>query len=274
MTVWRTGIVAALAVIGAMVAGTPPAVAKGKPILVAGLFGESDEEKAARLAAEQRENDQDAGIIELKQRVGDLEHLLQQITGQNELLTHRISEMQNALQQQKKDFSYKLCSLTAQLMGVGNSADTGGINCAVGNAPAAAPTVLANDGAAAIRQEYDAAMGLLARAQYDEARAAFGAFVTAHPQDDLAAQALYWVGNIAYVQKDYAGAAKAFLSVLKSYAKSPRAPESMFKLGQTLIALGQTKEGCQTLGALKKKYPKTPADIFSQADSARAASCK
>jgi tol-pal system protein YbgF len=244
-------------------------------VRVAGLFGESDEEKAARLAAEQRENDQDAGITELRQRVGDLEKMLPQITGQNEALNHRLQEMQAALEKQKKDFDYKLCSLTGQLMGVGTTAEAGGINCSAGNvASAATPAMLQNNPALAVQQEYDSAMGLLSRAQYDEARAAFGAFVEAHPKDELAAHAIYWVGNIAYVQKDYAAAAKAFATGLKSYAKSPRAPESMFKLGQTLIAIGQQKEGCLTLGAIKSKYPKATSEVLNQAARARAASCK
>jgi tol-pal system protein YbgF len=266
------GLFAALAV-AAVLTGASPATADATHrdgyLRVAGLFGESDEEKAARLAAEQRENDQDSGIVELRQRVGDLERQLQQITGQNELLGHRLQEMQGALDKQKKDFDYKLCSLTGQLMGVGASADAGGIDCAAGGAAAASA---GQPGTA--QQEYDVAMGLLARAQYDEARAAFSAFVDVHSKDELAAHALYWVGNIAYVQKDYVAAAKAFVTGLKNYGKSPRAPESMFKLGQTLIAIGQQKEGCQTLGAVKTKYPKAPAEILNQAVRAHAASCK
>jgi tol-pal system protein YbgF len=241
-------------------------------VQVAGLFGQSDEEKAAMLAAEQRENDQDAAIVDMRQRVGDLERSLQQITGQNELLNHRVQEMQTALDTQKKAFDYKLCTLTAQLMGVGGTADAGGIDCN-GSGASAAATQPMSDETKAVRQAYDAAMGFLARAQYDEARAAFSALVEAHPKDDLAPQAVYWVGNIAYVQKDFASAARSFAEVLKLYPKSSRAPESMLKLGQTLLALGQQKEGCQTLEALKRRYPKAPADTINQAARTRSASC-
>src|SRR5581483_5312950 len=51
--------------------------------------------------------------------------------------------------------------------------------------------------------QYSDAMNLLAKARYDEARAAFRAFADAHPDDPLAPQAVYWIGDIAYVQKDY-----------------------------------------------------------------------
>src|SRR5581483_11132028 len=71
-------------------------------------------------------------------------------------------------------------------------------------APPAAPAV----GNSA---QYDQAMNLMSRAQYDEAQAAFRAYADANPDDaDLAPQAIYWVGNISYVRQDYAPAARAF----------------------------------------------------------------
>ncbi len=115
------------------------------------------------------------------------------------------------------------------------------------------------------RQQYDAAMELLSRAQYPEAQNAFRGFVAANPADELAGPAQYWVGDIAFTQKDYQGAAKAFAGVLKSYAKTARAPDAMLKLGLSLLELGQKKEGCTTLGAIKSKYPAANKAIFDRA---------
>ena len=98
-------------------------------------------------------------------------------------------------------------------------------------------------------------MNLLAKAQYDEARAAFRAFAEAHPKDDLTPQAVYWVGDIAYVQKDYPGAAQAFAEEIKKFRRVPRAPESMLRLGQSLLAINQKTEGCTALAALPEKLP-------------------
>ncbi len=273
-----------------------------QPVRVAGLFGESDDEKAARLKAEQRENDQDAGIAELRQRIGDLERALQQSTGQNEQLTHDLRELSARLEQQRKDFDYKLCTLSAQQLGAGASGQpgttlpcdtTGGTTTAAPqeSAPATAPpspmqssgppsgggtlgtlpaTAAAPD---ATKSQYDEALNLLARARYDEARAAFRNFADTNPKDPLAPQAIYWVGNIAYVQKDYAAAAQAFTEQLKKYPSSPQGAESMLKLGLSLIQLGEKKEGCLTLGAIKAKYKQAPATILTQASQARANFC-
>jgi tol-pal system protein YbgF len=136
-----------------------------------------------------------------------------------------------------------------------------------GIAPQATPS--------ATQPEFDAAMDLLAKTQYAEARSAFRAFADAHPKDELTPKAVYWVGNIAFIQKDFQGAEQAFVEELKKYPTSPRAPESMLKLGQSLLALKQTKEGCTTLGFLPTKYANATKTIKDKAVAARkAAACK
>ncbi|MGC9952839.1 MAG: tol-pal system protein YbgF [Rhizomicrobium sp.] len=261
-----------------------PARAQSRGVQLAGLFGESDEEKAARL----REDNQDAQIANLTQRIHDLEQSLQQLTGQNEQLGHRVQELREKLDSQQKDYDYKLCSLSAQLLGAGTAPDQSGgaLPCNLGATAGVAPAGPATFGSGGTlgtlpqgtapdtRPQFDAALNLLAKAQYDEARAAFRTFVDNNPKDPLASQAVYWVGDIAYVQKDYGAAAQAFAEEIKKYPKSPRGPDSMLKLGQSLLALGQQKEGCSALGAIKSKYPHASASVLSQAATARATACR
>lgn len=253
--------------------GAPSAPARNEThyMQVAGLFGESDEEKAARLAREKREDDQDAAIVDLKQRVSDLEQSLQQFTAQNESLSHQVIEMKRTLDKMQKDWDYKLCSMSAQLMGVGISSDTGGLSC-----DGHTGLAMSDTGGLVVppaHKDYDAGMKLLAKSQYDEALASFRSFLDANPKDDLAPQALYWIGNVSYLKKDYAGAATAFAQGIKQYPKSAQLPSFMLKLGETLIALGQQKEGCVTLAAIKAKAPKA-AGILAQASALRAKSCR
>lgn len=260
--------------------GTQPG-AVPKVVRIASLFGESDEEKAAR----QHETDQDTQIAELKRRVHDLEQALEQSNGQNEQLAHRIQELSERLDRQQKDFDYKLCALAAQQLGTTPDQSGGGLPCDTvaamatltspggqGQGAVAPPAAPAPNGSS--HAQYDEAMNLLARARYDEARAAFRAFADANPKDNLTPQALYWAGNVAYVQKDYSGAAQTFLEQLKKFPTSPQGAESMLKLGQSLLALGQKKEGCTTLGAIKSKFKQAPPNVLSQAATLRATSCK
>jgi len=268
---------------------------------VAQIFGESDEEKAARL---QKEQAQDSSIATLNQRVGDLEETLRRLTGQVEELDHRVGEFNEKLSRVRKEFDYKICALAAQQLGAGTAAgEDNALPCGgttqQGAAPATSaaappsaggtihlappPGVLgtlprnevsqppANEMASiGARSQFDVAMNLVAKAQYAEARAAMQAFADAHPDDtDLAPRALYWVGDIAYsVQKDYAGAARAFLQELKSYPQNEHAPESMLKLGQSLISMNlpkEKKEGCRALATLPNQYPTASKSITDQA---------
>jgi len=269
----------------------------------AGLFGESDEEKAARI----HEQNQDASVADLTQRVRDLEESLRQATGQNEALAHQVQQLSDKLDRQKKDFEYRLCVITAQQLGAaeGASDENNGLPCGgtgagptvytpppvsqqssgtvhlapppgvLGTLPAKQAAAMAPppSGNPQSRSQFDAALDLLAKGRYDDARAAFRSFADNNPGDELTPQAVYWVGDVAYVQKDYANAARAFAEQIKKYPTSMRSPDSMLKLGQSLIAMGQTKEGCLTLGALPSRYPSAAKKITAQAASERKASC-
>jgi tol-pal system protein YbgF len=123
--------------------------------------------------------------------------------------------------------------------------------------------------------QFDTAMNLLAKAQYAEASAGFRSYADTYPGDgDLSPQAIYWIGDIAYVQGDYQAAARAFAEQIKKYPDSSRTPDSMLKMGQSLLATGQTSGGCTTLGLLTKtKYPQASAGTLAAAAGARKASC-
>lgn len=121
------------------------------------------------------------------------------------------------------------------------------------------------------KAQFDAALHLLAMSQYDQASGAFRSFADSYPKDPLAPQALYWLGDIAYVQKDYRGAAQAFLEELKKYPTSARGAESMLKLGQSLIAMNQKSEGCAALHALPGRFPSASKTVLAQAEALRKA---
>jgi tol-pal system protein YbgF len=284
-------------VAAATILSTAPVHAAPRGVQMAALFGESDEEKAER---QQKEDSQDLAIQALTQRVHDLEDSLRRATGQNEVLAHQIQQLNDKLDRQQRDFEYRLCSMAAQQLG-GGAAGGGALPCNQSSGPAqgaptpdAPPSAGGGSGRAAgtlgtlssgdsgpsapppaSRSQFDAAINLVAKLQYDEARAAFRSFADANPKDPNASVAVYWIGKIAYVQKDYAGASHAFAEVIKKYPESGSAPDSLLRLGQSLLASGQKKEGCTALAALtKKKYPNAPKAVFEEAANARKATCK
>ena len=91
--------------------------AQAQPVETADLFGPSDADKAAAAAAAQREQNQDANIATLNQRAGDIEDQFRKLTGQIEVLNHRLDEMDQRIDRMQKDFDYKLCTMSAQQLG-------------------------------------------------------------------------------------------------------------------------------------------------------------
>jgi tol-pal system protein YbgF len=281
------------------------------------LFGPSDEEKAHEASQDSQlsdlaaQNQQLTGRIQvLEDKSRNLTETLARATGNNEELRHQIDLLNQKIDQQQKDFSYRLCMVSAQQLGAG--AGDQGLNCAATGTSAVAMAQPGQQGSLAagtplppvdqptygapIRlapppgslgtmssatpprrgsNQFDTAMALLGKAQYDEAKASFRAYADANPDDsDLSPQAIYWVGNIDYTQHDYTNAIQAFAEQIKKYPKSPRGPDSMVKLGQSLLAMGRTQEGCTTLGAIKSKFPQAPEGTLTFAAGTRKASCR
>jgi tol-pal system protein YbgF len=146
----------------------------------------------------------------------------------------------------------------------------------MGSGPSSGPPAQLNGSLApgGSSAQYDQAMNLMSRAQYDEAAAGFRAYADANPSDsDLAPQAIYWVANISFIRQDYAPAARTFAEVIKKYPKSLRAPDAMLKLAQSFMAMGQKSEGCTTLGLIKSKYPDASPQTLGQAANLRKTAC-
>lgn len=219
-------------------------------------------------------------------RLNDMESSLRELRGQVESLSFQVKQLTEQLDIARKESNYRLgaleggapasaipgpasAALPAQKAAPPVALTRGGSNQA-GKAPGTLGSIPADadmeaTGALSPQQQYDGAMDLLSRAQYAEAQGAFRAFVAANPADQLAGPAQFWVGDIAFTQKDYQGSAKAFAEVLKRYSKTPKAPEAMLKLGLSLLELGQKKEGCTTLGAIKAKYPTAAKPLLDRA---------
>lgn len=228
-------------------------------------------------------------------RLNDLEQSLRELRGQVETLAFQLKQMNEQLELSRKETVYRLGALEGGAPAsplpvnagpapkpLGNlkpaTGFSGGSNQSaqqpgtLGSVPSAAVDDYSSIGPTP-RQQYDAAMELLTRAQYSEAQSAFRGFVAANPKDELAGPAQYWVGDIAFTQKDYQSAAKSFADVLKRYSKTAKAPDAMLKLGLSLMELGQKKESCTTLGAIKAKYPNASKTVLDRA-ARRAAEAK
>jgi tol-pal system protein YbgF len=224
----------------------------------------------------------------MMRRVDELEASVTRLTGQMEELDHKIDQLAQQAERMQKQMEFDATQrANAQVAAAPPAGDQLASVAPGPNAPASGaapqpstPGVLGQIPAGSTlptpapapdpKRDFDNAMNLLSRAQYDDASSAFRKFAEAHPEDERASAALYWTGDIAYsAKKDYAGAARDFAELLKKYPAAPRAPDSMLKLGLSLFELGQMNEGCAALAALPAKYPQASPAITTRARNER-----
>ena len=119
------------------------------------------------------------------------------------------------------------------------------------------------------KQLYETAYGYLLQRDYGAAEAAFDEFLRRHPNDPLAGNAQYWLGESLYVRGQYRAAAGAFLKGYQTYGKSAKAPESLLKLAMSLQRLGQKDAACSSFSELTTKFPNAPAHVKTTAQTER-----
>ncbi len=94
--------------------------------------------------------------------------------------------------------------------------------------------------------------------RYDVARGEFQDVVHYYPLDNQAGTALFYLGEIAYQRKDYAGAIGNFNQVLEEFSGNIKAPAAQLHKGYALLAEDKRAEGIHELRSLIQRHPQTP----------------
>ncbi len=116
---------------------------------------------------------------------------------------------------------------------------------------------------------YQQGYGAVLQKDYAGAEGAFRALVNAYPNDPLAGNAQYWIGETYYMRGQYKKAADAFLKGYKRYQSGEKAPDTLLKLAMALAELGQKDAACSTFNELRTKYPGAPEHIREDASAQR-----
>ncbi len=95
-------------------------------------------------------------------------------------------------------------------------------------------------------------------AKYPIAIAEFGDIIKSYPDDSLAGNSFYYLGEIDYRAGKYAAAAKNYDKVLEQFPGSNKIPASHLHKGQALIAMNQNEAGVRELRTLIQRFPTSP----------------
>lgn len=229
----------------------------------------------------------------LDTKMGVLQHLAEQTADQANQMTAAVTALQQKLNTQNDAASGKLDAVSGQVQSLNDSVDelkariakldksvadlqtqiqnmqtppaqtqpgtTPGAGGMPGAAPAAgpAPTPAAQQ-APPLQETLQAGERDYDAGKYDIAQGEFQSVVQFYPLDDLAGTAQFYLGEIAYQQKDYAAAITAYNQVLEGFSGNAKAPAAQLHKGYALLAENKREEGIHELRSLIQRHPQTP----------------
>ncbi|MBT4219625.1 MAG: tol-pal system protein YbgF [Rhodospirillaceae bacterium] len=123
------------------------------------------------------------------------------------------------------------------------------------------PTVLPEGSA---KDRYKFSFGLLRRADYAGAELAFEEFIELHSDDPLVGNARYWLGESHYVRGQYVKAAEVFLAGYQADPSSQKAPDTLLKLGMSLLNLDKKAQACASFEKLATDFTDLSGNIASK----------
>jgi tol-pal system protein YbgF len=101
--------------------------------------------------------------------------------------------------------------------------------------------------------------------KYDLARSEFQDYLHYYGDTDLASNAQFYLGEIAYQQHQYDQAIQEYDKVLNNYPKSFKLATARYKKGMALLELGQKNPGIKELRDVVKRYPGTEEERRARA---------
>ena len=170
------------------------------------------------------------------------------------------------LNQQLVDVQNSVQSIDARLSGGAPSVQPGASPAPSGPSGAAPAPRGADSGPAPSADTlYSNGLRDITSGKYDLARSEFQDYLRYYGDTDLASNAQFYLGEIAYSQKNYEVAVDEYDKVLNNYPKSFKLAPARLKKGMALIELGQKNAGVRELREVVKRYPGTEEERRARA---------
>jgi tol-pal system protein YbgF len=173
------------------------------------------------------------------------------------------------LNQQLVDLQNTVQSLDAKISGTAPPATTPTSNNSFTPSPTGGGSVPANAAPAGPAPSADTlySNGLrdITSGKYDLARQEFQDYLRYYGDTDLASNAQFYLGEIAYSQRNYDQAVTEYDRVLTNYPKSFKLAPARLKKGMALLELGQKNTGVRELREVVKRYPGTEEERRARA---------
>ena len=109
-----------------------------------------------------------------------------------------------------------------------------------------------------LEQTFQAGVRDFNAAKYTVASGEFQDVIHYYPLDNMAGTSQFYLGEIAFRQKKYEDAVKAYNAVLEGFSGNSKAAPAQLHKGLALMDLGRRDAGIHELRALIQRHPQTP----------------
>src|SRR3984957_18401987 len=134
-----------------------------------------------------------------------------------------------------------------------------------GSVPAAGGSIVPAGGAPSADTLYSNGLRDITSGKYDLARQEFQDYLKYYSDTDLASNAQFYLGEIAYSQHNYDQAVQEYDRVLTNYPRSFKLAPAHLKKGMAQLELGQKTAGVKELREVVKRYPGTEEERRARA---------
>lgn len=117
---------------------------------------------------------------------------------------------------------------------------------------------------------FNEAFAYIGKQEFEEAKKQLKDFADKNPNSKYAAQAYFWLGELAIKEKDQKSAAINYLKSYKSNPVGKRAPEALLKLSQSLSELNKIEDACKNLARFVSEFPNAHTDLIEKAKASNA----
>ena len=220
---------------------------KGRPADTAGF---SDDPAATQ-----------SSVAAIAQRLDSLERQMTELVRMTEENGNRLRTMESDADRTRGDLERKLADLEQRLAAVQvHPAPSEPPAAAPGPAAVAAKPKAATPATAEPKAEdpgeaaYTEGFRLWESGQFDEAITSLRAFVAEYPKHRRVSFANNLIGRALLDKGDARAAVPAFIANYRGNPAGERAPDSLYYLGQALMALGQPAQACNAFAELDDVY--------------------
>lgn len=216
-------------------------------------------------------------LLELLNRVEQLQGESLRLRGEVETLTHQLETLKKQQKDLYQDLDQRLRAVAAvpppapapaaapaETPDAAAQSPSGDASQAVAPAappkPAAPPAPPPPPPETTARQNaYQKAFNILKEGKYADAIKEFKAFLVAYPKGEYVDNAMYWLAEAHYVNRDFPSSREAFRKLVRDFPQGAKVPDALLKLGYIDYDTGQWMSARENFNEVLKRYPDSSA---------------